>query len=307
MPGIVSKQFSISEFEKTSKDGWRMLNSEMLDAISFLRDHFINSNLFVEFSQLDSFIKRGQAGNSGGSDILFFDSRTELYDKFRNRPIIYSVGMRNAKLETFDIGIGDRKFLDYSCNSDKIINEIISTYLSLPEREGKQQRKNKTNFEWIQILKKESEKVFPSNSVLIPRAIRVKGKVYLSCNPVFVSTNFIVCTLPTFDKALILSTWISTVFYQLICEVSSKDQEGMRKMEVADIEKTYIPVFEKIKQTTIKELEKEYKSMKFLNLTKPEIRIVDIIWAKELFYEKADYMLKETIRLLHYLANRRNT
>ena len=43
---------------------------------------------------------------------------------------------------------------------------------------------------------------------------------------------------------------MSTIFYQLICEVTSKDQEGMRKMEVADINTTFIPQLDMISLNT---------------------------------------------------------
>lgn len=92
----------------------------------------------------------------------------------------------------------------------------------------------------------------------------------------------------------------------MICEVSSKDQEGMRKMEVSDIEKTYIPVLDNVTQETITALTGEYGSIEFLNLATPEIREVDRIWANELFGENANEILNTARRMLEYLANRRN-
>ena len=141
---------------------------------------------------------------------------------------------------------------------------------------------------------------------MIPRAIRTTGRSYLSQNPVFVSTNFVVCSLPSLDKAIMLSTWMSTIFYQLICEVSSKDQEGMRKMEVSDIEKTYVPSLDTVTQETINALAAECDAIKFLNLAAPEIRKVDRIWADELFGENGEDVLNRARRMLEYLVNRRN-
>lgn len=306
MPGIVAKKISTQELSDTIDDGWRMLNSEMVDAITFVKENFQSSPQFTELSELDYPTKRGQAGNSGGSDIMFFDSRPDLYGQFENRDIILSAGMRNAKLDTFDIGMGDSDFLDVSDNSEEIVDAIIDAYNALPDREGRQQRRRKTNQEWKKILIKESRGRFSANSVLIPRAIRTTGRIYLSRNPVFVSTNFVVCTLPSLNKAIMLSTWMSTIFYQLICEVSSKDQEGMRKMEVSDIEKTYVPALDNVTQETITALTGEYGSIEFLNLATPAIREVDRIWAKELFGEDADEILNTARRMLEYLANRRN-
>lgn len=99
---------------------------------------------------------------------------------------------------------------------------------------------------------------------------------------------------------------MSTVFYQLICEVSSKDQEGMRKMEVTDIGHTWVPNFNSISQKTVDNLRDIENSITFLTLNNPEVRNVDKVWAEELFNDKADDILEQALRLLNYLANRRN-
>lgn len=307
MPGIEAKRISIQELNSEVEDGWRMLNSEMVDAITFVKNTFQNSEQFDELVELDYPFKRGMAGNSGGSDIIFFNSRADLYEQFREYNIVLSVGMRNAKLGSIEIGLGDSEFLDVADNSEDIVDTIIDAYNALPDREGRQQRIRKTKQEWKKILSKESKGRFPANSVLIPRAIRTTGRSYLSRNPVFVSTNFVVCSLPSLNEAIMMSTWMSTIFYQLICEVSSKNQEGMRKMEVSDIEKTYVPKFASISTKTINALSIECNTIEFLNLGSPQIREVDRIWAKELFGWEAEDKLSEAMDMLRYLANRRNS
>ncbi len=306
MPGIVVRKIPAQELTDKVEDGWRMFHSEMADAVAFVKENFQGSGHFMELAGLGYPIKRGKAGNNGGSDIMFFNSRADLYEQFEGQDIALSAGMRNAKLDSFDIGFGDSGFLDVSDNAEDIVDAIIDAYNALPDREGRQQRIRKTNQEWKKILNKESKGKFPANSVLIPRAIRTTGRSYLSQNPVFVSTNFVVCSLPSLDKAILLSTWMSTIFYQLICEVSSKDQEGMRKMEVSDIEKTYVPFLDTITQKTINALAAECDAIKFLNLAAPEIRKVDRIWADELFGENGEDVLNRARRMLEYLVNRRN-
>lgn len=81
----------------------------------------------------------------------------------------------------------------------------------------------------------------------------------------------------------------------------------MRKMEVTDIAKTYIPKFNQISNDTILALKEIYLNIDFLNLGKPGIRDVDKIWASELFDNRADDILIESQRLLEYLANIRNS
>jgi type I restriction-modification system DNA methylase subunit len=306
MPGVVAKKISARELYSEIENGWRSLNSEMVEAIAFVKKVFESSPQFGKLSSFCYDMKRGQAGNSGGSDIMFFDSREDLFIQFQNRGIRLSAGMRNAKLDYFNINGGDSQFLDVSINDERIIEQIVDAYNALPERSGKQKRQKKDKQAWIKILQRESRGGFGRNSVLIPRAIRKTGRIYLSDEPVFVSTNFVVCTLPTYEKALLLSTWMSTVFYQLICEVSSKDQEGMRKMEVNDISTTLIPDLDNVAYETIDKLQAEKDSMTFLNLNNAEIRNVDRIWAEELFASEAEEILQQAIRLLGFLANRRN-
>lgn len=306
MPGVVGRIISKSELINSINDGWRALNSEMVETVTFVKEKFENS---TQFERLDNFsfeIKRGGAGNSGGSDLMFISSSCELFEQYSAQLGNVKVGMRNAKHGTFCVGDGDSKFLDSSAVDADLLEQIVETYLNLPVREGKQQRKDKTAEQLIQLLNRESRNVFKKNSVLIPRGIRKEGKIYLAESDVFVSTNFVVCTTTSEDTALLLSTWMSTIFYQLICEVSSKDQEGMRKMEIADISATWVPNLSNISTDTIERLRVEKSSIQFLNLKAPEIREVDKIWASELFGEDANLILEQSKRLLAFIASRRN-
>lgn len=216
------------------------------------------------------------------------------------------LGLRNARIDTVDIQKGDSKFLDSSINSSVIIDSILRDYVSLPSNIGRQTRNSKTIIEWKRILEHESRGVFPGNTVLIPRAIRTKGRVYYSRNRVFVSTNFVVCSMDNIEQATLLSTWMTTIFYQLICEVSSKDEVGMRKMEVKDILTTLVPNFDTLSDTLYTSIQAELPNISFLELKNPIIRDIDRIWATELFGEDADDKLNEASRLLAFLANRRD-
>ncbi len=306
MPGVVGRNISKLELIESINDGWRSLNSEMVETVTFVKEKFENSPLFDRLDNFRFEIKRGGAGNSGGSDLMFISSSSELLEQYSAQLDNLKVGMRNAKYDTFCVGDGDSKFLDSSVVDANLLEQIVDTYLNLPAREGKQQRKDKTSEQLIQLLNRESRNVFRRNSVLIPRGIRKEGKIYLAESEVFVSTNFVVCTTTSENVALLLSTWMSTIFYQLICEVSSKDQEGMRKMEIADISATLVPDLRNISANTVERLRAEKASIQFLNLKDPQIREVDRIWASELFGEDADSMLEQAKRLLAFIAGRRN-
>ena len=307
MPGIVGRKISHVQLTESLNDGWRLLNSELSDGINFVRTVFEASPLFMKIQSLHWNMKRGKTANNGGSDLLFVDTRKELYLHFadelagRLKP-----GMKNARLNSFVVGNGDSKFLDLSNAPEELVDEIIEFYLGFPVRGGRQKRSAKTRTQLKKLLNQESQNGFPANCVLIPRAIRKEGRVYLSEAPIFVSTNFRVCSAPNEDQALLLATWISTVFYQLNCEVASKDQEGMRKMEIQDIEETFVPDFSRVPEGVVAQLQHEKTNLTFLNLNDPQIRQVDRIWANYLFGEAAEEKLIEASRLLSFLVSRRN-
>lgn len=305
--GVVGKTISKEILLSSVVDGWREINSEMLDALTFVDYTFRENDKFYLIEHCDWKMKRGGAANSGGSDILFFDSRRDLYNAFITRGLTLKAGMRNAELDTFIANDGDSKFLDSSAISEELLEDIIDTYLRLPARAGRQARHTKTKADWIKIVNRESRGRFEAYSVLIPRALRRKGRVHLIQNDIFVSTNFLVCYGLNERISLLLGTWISTIFYQLICEVSSKDQEGMRKMEVRDISQTMVPDFNSTTDYTYERLKDIAVDIEFLDLQNPRIRDVDLIWAKELFGEDAETKADEARRLLEYTANRRNT
>lgn len=306
MPGVVACKVAKNILNDNIENGWRMLNSELVEAINFVDEKLKPSPKLTSLSTLDLDIKRGTAGNSGASDLLFFDSRAELSDAFADKSLVLSAGMRNAKLDSFVINGGDSQFFTSIFNRNDIVDQVIDTYISLPQREGRQLRRAKTKDELRTIVDRESEKSFSANSVLIPRNIRRNGRVYLAEEQVYVSTNFLVCSLAEYRQALVMSTWMSTAFYQLICEVSSKDQEGTRKMESGDILSTLVPTFDKLSKDIVEKLEAEKNNISFLDLQNPVARDIDRIWANELFGNDGESVLSETISLLSFLANRRN-
>lgn len=303
MPGLQAVTIPLITLRNDVDEGWRYLNQEKQEAMTFIDSNFNHCTLFNLLENINVPMKRGTAGNSGGSDLLFICD--VLYGKYSSRGLNVGASMRNSKYDIFIVGGGDSHFLDATINSSRLVDNIINDYISLSaiSTNGKQQRKTKSLAEWKNIVTKESNKGFGANSVLVPRACRAVGSAYLAEQKVFVSTNFLVCTFVNAQEALMAATWMTTIFYQLMCEISSKNDEGMRKMEVADIKKTYIPDLSIVSPATVSRLNMIKNSLEFLNLHNPEIRDVDIIWAEELFGANAADMLDEARRLLVYLVN----
>lgn len=305
IPGIEGKTVDRAMLVNSLGDGWRELNMDMIDSISFVQSELASSSKLIQMDTYNFPVKRGGAANNGGSDLLFFDSNVSLFSKYGDF-VKLSLGLRNARIDTVDIKDGDSKFLDASINSSKIIDSILCDYVSLPINTGRQAKSSKEISEWKRIMERESRGAFPGNTVLVPRAIRTKGRAYYSKERVFVSTNFVVCNMANIEQAILLSSWMTTIFYQLICEVSSKDEVGMRKMEVKDILTTLVPNFDTLSDTLLSRIQVEMPNISFLELKNPIIRNIDRIWATELFGVLANDKLNEASRLLAFLAKRRD-
>jgi predicted RNA methylase len=306
-PGVMGKKISRTILDSDINNGWRKMNIEMVDAISFVNSELGTLRKLKELSEYNYPIRRGAAGNSGGSDLLFLSSNKELYSVYKNR-LSFAVGMKNAKsIDTMEIGTGDNRFTDSTVSDPAVLEELVVAYSAQEKAKSKQARHAKSPEQWRSILEAENKRAFPENTVLIPRAIRADGRAFLSKSKVFVSTNFVACSLPSYERALILASWMTTIFYQLICEVSSKDQEGMRKMEVADIMTTLVPNFDMLSTKLLERIRKEKDNITFLKLKDPQIREIDRIWAIELFDSAPLEKLDIAVRLLRFLANRRDS
>ena len=307
IPGIQAASVAFDKLFEDVSEGWRYLNQEKQEATSFIDSYFANNGRMDLIGDLTIPMKRGSAGNDGGSDLLFLCD--ELYNNNKGRGLNVAAAMRNSKYGSFKIGTGDSRFLDDNANAPALVDDIIKdyiVYMKTGAANGKQQKKEKTLIDWRKIVKKEGRKSFPANSILIPRGTRVEGSAYMSDRKVFVSTNFLVCSFNSEKDALLAGTWMTTIFYQLMCELYSKNDEGMRKMEVADIKRTSLPKLEMVSQETVDKLYEIVDKLEFVSLGDPKVRNVDKIWAKELFGNDAELILDEAQRLLTYLSNIRN-
>ena len=308
IPGIEAKSISNEKISNNIETGWRFLNSDMIKSIEFIEHNIVDNNMFNKLNTEENLdIKRGRGGNNGGSDLIFFDKNRNYYAETIKEELLTIPAIRNSTYSSFLIDEGDSRFIDLGRNDTKTIDKVIDVYIDNSRSvSSKQKKKEKNRQDWITILEKEFNNVVPAKSILIPRAIRGTGKVFLSLSDLVVSTNFIRCRFSNLSKTKIISTWMNTIFYQLICEVNSKDQEGMRKMELNEIMETYIPDYDSLSDKFITTVINELDSIEFLNLRNPSIRNIDLIWAKELFPNNYEYMLDTALDLLTFQVKRRN-
>lgn len=306
--GLEGRIISKTEMMNEVVNGWRFVNSEMTESMDFVTKNFAQNAKMTLFETLECEKKRGTVGNSGGSDLLFVDSREDIFAHFRNdTSLVLENGLRNAKIDHLYLDEGDSKFLSYSVNTEDKVYEVVDYYLTVGAREGKQPRYAKSREQWKDIIKKDGRNPFPSNSVFVPRDLRRMGRVFLSRTKIHCSTNFFVCSFESQRNAVLLASWVSTIFFQLICEVNSKDQEGTRKMEINDINKTFIPIFDDVSEKDYSLIGTELETLKFIDLQTPNIREIDRIWGRILFGDRADDLLNSACSLLSFLATRRNT
>lgn len=303
MPGIIARNFKKTDLVKTLSVGWKELSSEMSDAVKFIGDNFASSRNFIRLSNSNIDIRRGTGGNNGASDLVFDKLTTQAISG-----VNYVIGMKNAKYDSFMVGSGDSRVVDYLNSPKNIVNNIIANYYRTQKSVGQAsgQIKNiKTLQELTEILKKDSGDKFKSGLVMLPRALREVGKVFVSDKDIVSSTNFVVCSNMQNEEAIVIGSWMSTIFYQIMCEIYSKNQEGMRKMEVNSIKETIVPIYDHVSDECRKRIYDIRNDISFVNLLNPKIRKIDEIWGEEIFGDSAKEKTEEARKLLSYLVGMR--
>ena len=304
--GIVGCAIPRQQALDQSVDGWRNFDSEIFEATQFVLHNIKNNPNLIQIQTLGYPARRGNVGNSGASDLMFLNYEVNEINNYISMGLAVAPGMRNARLDSFIVGNGDTLAIDFAKSNSTAIDNIISDYCYTPRRSSRQQRRVQSEAQLLNVVERDSSIIFPPNSILVPRGLRTQGKVYLVDKPLRVSTNFLAYMAPDRREADLLGSWMLTIFYQLNCEVSSKDQEGMRKMEKSDIDPTYVPIFSNINHLQYQNIQSALIDVQFLNLNDPVIRDIDSIWAEILFGNQASYFLNEAKNLLSYIATSRS-
>ena len=308
MPGLDGLVKSKDYFHSAAGEGWRHLCREFEDADFFVKLNIKTNRKLMLLRSIHKNIlprKRGPSANKGAGDLIQLSMDTELYKKYSKVPTLTSI-KSPKNFNCVLIENGDTVCFNASKINDKQLNSIISDYLTIPPESRQQQKKTKSKSEILAILKSDSSKAVPAMSVLLPRLLRGKGKVFINTVEAIISTNFYTLNAKDIEDAMVLASWCSTIFYQLICEISSKPQEGGRKMEGEEYKETYMPIIEKLSKHEKDSLVSEISNIEFLELNNPKVRKIDEIWSTILFGAEAKNKVIEAKRLLEFLANTRN-
>ena len=291
------------KLEQMIDDGWQIGNMTKHDAQNFVQTNFAPSKLLTTLS--DSEFKdyqRGKIGNEGCTNLLFLNSKSSFLAKARKQMKGHlAAGLNNAKFEKLALGAGESVFFNVSGMSDRQIRKVVNMFIEEKNTKDKKQRRNKKSLEdYVSILKKESGRVSPAHSVMLPRMIRSKGRVFISDRPTFVSTNFFVIEADEMG-AKILASWFSTIFYQLECEAYGNNRKGLRKLEKEDYEPLHVPVTSELSEEE-KQRIVSTQINEFINLRSPQVRDVDRVWAKILFGKNAEELIEEALTLIPILV-----
>ena len=216
-------------------------------------------------------------------------------------------GLRNSDYGNYIVGDGDQQFFDIRNVDEDVVKDVIQTYLTKYETTQKQAKKSKSVDEWYAILKKESKHFVPVNSVLVPRGTRRLASTYITNKATYLSTNLVCIETSSYNDARILSSWMSSIFYQLQLEIYCKNQGGMRKLEIENILKTYVPKVSLMSDKDI-ELVLNTEITDFYDLKKPDVREIDKVWAKVMIQnDDVDVFLDNALRYLTILAKNRES
>ena len=291
------------KLEQMIDDGWQIGNMTKHDAQNFVKTNFATSLLTkLSESEYKDCYQRGKIGNEGCTKLLYLKPNSTFLAKMRNQLRGHiAAGLNNAKYDNVNIGSGESAFFNVDGMSNRKIRKIVDSFFAETNGKGKKQRHDdKSPEEYIAILKKESKRVSPAYCVMLPRAIRSNGRVFVSDRPTFVSTNFFVIEADE-TRSKILASWFSTIFYQLECEAYCNNRAGARKMEEKDYNPLHVPVTSELSEDEKQRIISTSIS-EFINLRTPQVRDVDRVWANILFGENAEELTEEALTLLPILV-----
>lgn len=309
--GIDARREETKTLLETVNQGWTVISKQNQDAEEFLCDEILSNPALVKVADVDNInkkLKRGRNNNKGAKELIYIDLNEELYSKVKGKIKHLLPGMANADSTNnhMDVGLGYCKFFSSEDMKSTDVDYVISEYSKLQNDDGKQTKKIKTVAELKNLMTLEENYSFPANNILIPRNIRKYAQVYFLSNNTYVSTNFFCLNTETERYTEIVASWMTTIFYQLICETNQKDQEGARKMEKEQITATYIPQEKYVSDEEYALIHEEIPNIEFLDLKNPSIRKIDELWAEILWQDYAAEILDKALEHLQLLSLKRN-
>lgn len=302
---LEAREIAKADLLASVDDGWRMVCSEMSESIAFVDANIVHNPKMDLLPNTAVSHKASPIQRKGGTDLAYFNAIRTLHDRYVHS-VTLDEGMRNAEWNEFILSTGDSKFLNFNNLPVGLATRIINDYIPLARSKEKQQTAGKTAAEWKNIMEYYGNLQTPANCVLLPTKTRKDGRVHVTTFPIYVSSNFTIFSYGSLNDAIIEASYLTTIFYQLECEVMSKGHTGLRKTDKKDAEATHAPILNSLTATERNAILTEAPNITFQNLNNPTITHIDEIWAEILYGVNANAKLNEAVRLLRFLANRRN-
>lgn len=318
---VATRSVIKSEVLQQSVDvGWKALLSTVESEYEVCLEKILDCTEFSMIGEKHR-LMRGNIGNKGASEFLFNpkisskNSQINKPNKWEMIPTNWILpAVKNSEIAPREIteSLGESAIhfpAKHRVQDTPML--IFENYFQenlqsnkLRLNSGSQRKVDKTSTDLIKIL--EISKPVNGPVVLIPRGQRVAAQISFSCEKeLMVSTNFFVVDCNSRSEAIILASWLLSLFGQLQLEHSGIDQEGMRKLEKFQIEKCMIPQAIIFTEHEIEELEKvllETEPLKFKAIAPREL---DVVWAKKLSHESWEGLITSTEIVLQGMCNQR--
>lgn len=260
-----------------ASDNWKMYFNDPEDKFQKL------ANLsFIE--PLNSFfttIKRGGAGNTGGSNIIYPNFNNTPFSGIDNTNkgfgIKNSRSQRNLILTTSDLNIEEAIHFPNTYD-DSSENGLISTSQNDTSLNSVFTTNNQLNSgKWKRIVNS-SFRSKVAFDILIPRAERTKHSCYFNpfSNHVMLSTNFFYFSgltnantdpqISEVNQTKFVTAFLNSCFGQIQFEIHSNNQEGLRKLEGFHINEFKIPDLKQLSKSEIDAVVSEFDILNSKNV-----------------------------------------
>jgi len=300
--------------------GWKALITGDESNYELCLNQILNCSKFSSIGKKHKLI-RGTIGNKGASEFLFNpkipseNSQSDKPEKWHNIPSDWILpAVKNSDSAPREI---TKKFGESAIHFPKnhrvqdTNNSIFENYLhssretTKPKSNSGSQRKvEKSSQDLLKILA--VSRPIHGPVVLIPRGQRASAQISFSSeNELMVSTNFFIAECKTRSEAIILTSWLLTIFGQLQLEHSGIDQEGMRKLEKFQIESCLVPQDINFTDHELEELEKVLLETDPLQFKAIAPREIDEFWARKLSPENWKDLIASTEDTLQVMCNQR--
>ena len=309
VPGILGNYVPWEKLNDTVADAWKCLDPIFGDVSAFVTSRISENPLFESITENTTNRRyRGSVGNSGGSDLLYITRNEEFFNEVKDFVDGHlRAGLRNSDYNSYYVGDGDEQFFDVTGVSDSVLETIIQIFLDKYNRTTQQSKKPKPIADWIKILKKEAKHYVPVNTVLLPRGSRKYASVYITTQNTYLSTNLLAIETSAAKDAKIIASWMNSIFYQMQLELVCKNQGGMRKLEIVNINRTYVPKLSKLSKESIDKIF-AVEDNTFFDLKNPTIREVDRVWAQIIIgNDTVESMLDSALRYMTVMAKNRES